>query len=62
VGRRPAGLAVAPPAYTPAQASYFDALTKAQQTTVVDTVKADLGARRRSACGSPRSGPSRSVT
>ena len=37
---------VAPPAYTPAQASYFDALTKAQQTTVVDTVKADLGAEK----------------
>jgi ABC-type glycerol-3-phosphate transport system substrate-binding protein len=37
---------VAPPAYTPAQASYFDALTKAQQATVVDTVKADLGAEK----------------
>ncbi|MFF1821949.1 ABC transporter substrate-binding protein [Kribbella sp. NPDC058245] len=37
---------VAPPAYTPAQASYFDALTKAQQTTVVDTVKADLAAEK----------------
>ena len=37
---------VAPPAYTPAQASYFDALTKAQQTTVVDTVKADLGTEK----------------
>ena len=35
---------VAPPAYTPAQTSYFDALTKANQTTVVDTVKADLAA------------------
>ena len=37
---------VAPPAYTPAQTSYFDALTKAQQTTVVDTVKADLAAEK----------------
>jgi hypothetical protein len=37
---------VAPPAYTPAQASYFDALTKAQQPTVVDTVKAGLGAEK----------------
>ena len=37
---------VAPPAYTPAQASYFDALTKAGQTTVVDTVKADLAAEK----------------
>ncbi|MEV6895252.1 MULTISPECIES: extracellular solute-binding protein [Kribbella] len=37
---------VAPPAYTPAQASYFDALTKAQQPTVVDTVKADLAAEK----------------
>jgi ABC-type glycerol-3-phosphate transport system substrate-binding protein len=37
---------VAPPAYTPAQASYFDALTKAQQTTVVDTVKADLATEK----------------
>jgi len=37
---------VAPPAYTPAQASYFDSLTKAQQTTVVDTVKADLAAEK----------------
>ena len=37
---------VAPPAYTPAQTSYFDALTKAQQPTVVDTVKADLAAEK----------------
>jgi ABC-type glycerol-3-phosphate transport system substrate-binding protein len=37
---------VAPPAYTPAQTSYFDALTKAQQSTVVDTVKADLAAEK----------------
>jgi ABC-type glycerol-3-phosphate transport system substrate-binding protein len=37
---------VAPPAYTPAQASYFDALTKADQSTVVDTVKADLAAEK----------------
>jgi ABC-type glycerol-3-phosphate transport system substrate-binding protein len=37
---------VAPPAYTPAQASYFDALNKAQQSTVVDTVKADLAAEK----------------
>jgi ABC-type glycerol-3-phosphate transport system substrate-binding protein len=37
---------VAPPAYTPAQTSYYDALTKAQQTTVVDTVKADLSAEK----------------
>jgi ABC-type glycerol-3-phosphate transport system substrate-binding protein len=37
---------VAPPAYTPAQESYFSALTKAGQTTVVDTVKADLAAEK----------------
>jgi ABC-type glycerol-3-phosphate transport system substrate-binding protein len=37
---------VAPPAYLPAQASYFDALTKANQQTVVDTVKADLAAEK----------------
>ncbi|HEY0471679.1 MAG TPA: extracellular solute-binding protein [Kribbella sp.] len=37
---------VAPPAYTPAQASYFSALTNAGQTTVVDTVKADLAAEK----------------
>jgi ABC-type glycerol-3-phosphate transport system substrate-binding protein len=37
---------VAPPAYTPAQDSYFSALTKAGQTTVVDTVKADLAAEK----------------
>ncbi|GAA1586248.1 sugar ABC transporter substrate-binding protein [Kribbella sancticallisti] len=37
---------VAPPAYTPAQESYFAALTKANQTTVVDTVKADLAAEK----------------
>jgi multiple sugar transport system substrate-binding protein len=33
---------VAPPAYLPAQQAYFDALTKAGQTSVVDTVKTDL--------------------
>lgn len=37
---------VAPPAYTPAQESYFNALTKAGQNTVVDTVKADLAAEK----------------
>ncbi|HET6296096.1 MAG TPA: extracellular solute-binding protein [Kribbella sp.] len=37
---------VAPPAYTPAQESYFNALTKAGQTTVVDTVKADLATEK----------------
>jgi ABC-type glycerol-3-phosphate transport system substrate-binding protein len=37
---------VAPPAYTPAQESYFGALTKAGQNTVVDTVKADLTAEK----------------
>lgn len=37
---------VAPPAYLPAQESYFNALTKANQTTVVDTVKADLAAEK----------------
>ncbi|GAA1545097.1 sugar ABC transporter substrate-binding protein [Kribbella lupini] len=37
---------VAPPAYTPAQESYFAALTKAGQSTVVDTVKADLAAEK----------------
>ncbi|HEY0692413.1 MAG TPA: extracellular solute-binding protein [Kribbella sp.] len=37
---------VAPPAYTPAQTSYFGALTKAGQSTVVDTVKADLTAEK----------------
>lgn len=37
---------VAAPAYTPAQASYFDALTKAQQPTVVDTVKAGLSTEK----------------
>jgi ABC-type glycerol-3-phosphate transport system substrate-binding protein len=33
---------VAPPAYVPAQASFFDALTKGGATTVVSTVKTDL--------------------
>ncbi|WP_433007614.1 ABC transporter substrate-binding protein [Kribbella sp. CA-294648] len=37
---------VAPPAYMPAQESYFNALTKAGQTTVVDTVKADLATEK----------------
>jgi ABC-type glycerol-3-phosphate transport system substrate-binding protein len=37
---------VAPPAYLPAQESYFNALTKAGQATVVDTVKADLSAEK----------------
>jgi len=37
---------VAPPAYTPAQTSYFDALNKAQQTTVADTVKDGLAAEK----------------
>jgi ABC-type glycerol-3-phosphate transport system substrate-binding protein len=37
---------VAPPAYLPAQESYFTALTKANQTTVVDTVKADLATEK----------------
>ena len=36
---------MAPPAYTPAQTSYFDALTKAQPT-VADTVKAGLTAEK----------------
>lgn len=34
--------AVAPPAYGPAQAAYYDALSAAGQDFVADTVKADL--------------------
>lgn len=37
---------VAPPAFTPAQEAYFGALTKSGQSTVVDTVKADLSAEK----------------
>ncbi|WP_328996021.1 extracellular solute-binding protein [Kribbella sp. NBC_01245] len=37
---------VAPPAYVPTQGSYFDALSKAGQPTVIDTVKADLATEK----------------